>query len=301
MAEHNGHACAIEEITPDDAKQMLGAGNRNNRRLSEPTVRRYMGIIERGEWMEDSTDAIGLATDGAVVNGQHRLEAISRGGVTVRALVVRNVRPEVIKIIDQGMSRSLSQHLTIDGRYMEPGVTASAAEWMYNMIGRFEKSRPTEYKPTIPQLLELLAQHPHLTDSLDPAGEARRVTPKLTKGILTAYHYAFACADPDIADEFFSQLASGLDVVDYSPVYVLREKYIDDQKRAENKRMSKPEAAAFLVTAWETTRDGRTLSARQLKFVRSGAKASSVPAVSGVDWLAEPAIAQDRLPLDEEA
>jgi hypothetical protein len=285
VAAEQAHTCAYEDITPEDAKQMLAAGNRRNRKLSPPAVRRIMAIIERGEWMSDSTDAIGLASDNSVVNGQHRLEAISQGNETVRALVVRGVRPEVVKIIDQGMSRSLAQQLTIDGRYTEPSTTATAAEWMYKMVGHFEKSMPTEYKPTIPQLLDLLGEHPHLVDSLDMAGEANRVTPKLTKGILTAYHYAFACADADLADEFFSQLASGLDVVDYSPVYVLREKYIDDQKKADHRQMKRPEAAAFLVMAWEATRRGEALTTRQLKFVRAGAKATAVPTVSDVSWL----------------
>jgi hypothetical protein len=288
------HACAIEEITPEEAKRMLATGNRKNRRLSEPSVRRLEAVIARGEWMPDSTDAIGLAADGSVVNGQHRLEAISRSNVSVRALVVRNVSPDVIKIIDQGMSRNLAQTLQIDGGYTEPGTTATAADWLYNMIGRFEKSRPTEYKPTVPQLLELLAEHPHLTDSLDPAGMVHSRDKHLTKGVLCAYHYAMASADPDMADEFFSQLATGLDVVEYSPVYVLREKYNQDSQRPAEKQMKKWEAAAYLVMAWEASRRGAALSSKQLKVIRSGPRATAVPTVSGVPWLEREG---DQLPL----
>jgi len=39
--------------------------------------------------MYDSTDAVGLAGDGAVVNGQHRLQAIADGDHGVWVLVVR--------------------------------------------------------------------------------------------------------------------------------------------------------------------------------------------------------------------
>jgi hypothetical protein len=283
------HSCAIEEITPEAAKQMLHGGQKRNRNLSEPAVRRIMAIIERGEWMEDSTDAIGLATDGSVVNGQHRLEAISRGGATVRALVLRNVRKDVVKIIDQGMPRSLVQQLGIDGGYVEPGTTATAVDWMYNMIGRYERTRPTEYKPTIPQLLDLLADHQNLVSSIDAAATAvSGVAGRLPKGVLTAYHYAMACVDPEAADEFFTGLGTGLDVVEYSPVYVLRERFNKDLMRPEAKQLKKWEASAFLVIAWEATRRGEALKSSQLRITRSGSRAEAVPTVSGVDWLSQP-------------
>jgi hypothetical protein len=42
--------------------------------------------------------------------------------------------------------------------------------------------------------------------------------------MLAAYHYAFSCADPELADEFFEQLATGLDVGPNDPACTLRER-----------------------------------------------------------------------------
>ena len=48
-----------EWVTPEAAKHMLDTGNRRNRKVSVPPVKRMQGIIKRGEWMYDSTDAVG--------------------------------------------------------------------------------------------------------------------------------------------------------------------------------------------------------------------------------------------------
>jgi hypothetical protein len=160
---------------------------------------------------------------------------------------------------------------------------------MYAMMHHMERTMPTEYKPTVPQLLGILDEHPNVVESLEPAGEvaSRFKITGMSKGIFVAYHYAMACADSAMADEFYTQLATGLDVEEHSPVYSLREKYGQDMTKVPEKRMKRYEGCAFLVTAWEATREGRRLAPRDFRFVRGGKWAQAVPTVSGVDWLPE--------------
>jgi hypothetical protein len=280
-----------EWITPEAAKQMLDTGNRRNRKVSGPPVKRMQGIIKRGEWMYDSTDAIGLASDGAVVNGQHRLTAIAEGDIGVWVLVARNVRPEIIKVIDQPTIRTLTQALEIDGRFPEPGVLAAAVKEIYaKMLHDFKKTVPGEYKPTIPQELELLAQHPHLQDSLGMGGRVHRKLNCMTKPLWVAYHYAFSCVDAERADEFYAALATGEDINDGDPAYLLRERLIaEPAKDVSNKRtLEHWEAVYLLITAWEANkRDG--LSAKDTRLLHSGfpVAAAHLPHVTSVPWLVE--------------
>lgn len=274
--------CAIETITPDQAKQWLGINHRN-RRLSNATVTRLAGTILRGEWMEDCTDAIGLDTDEGVVNGQHRLNAIIEADRPVRALVLRNVNPDVIKIIDQGMHRTFAQLLEMNG-YDYPTIVAGAVDWIYRMTHDFERSIPTAAKATVPQLLDVLNEHPNVVNSLDPAFAAWQKT-RVDRPMLTAYHYAFASVDPDAADEFFDQLATGIGVGADTPVYTLRERYLAEQAKADGKKEQKYVLAAWLVKAWEATRRGETMTQRQLRWVKSGPRAEAFPKVTGVAWL----------------
>jgi hypothetical protein len=279
-----------EFITPEDAKQMLDV-NRKNRNLMTGAVLRIKGIIDRHEWMHDSTDAIGLASDGAVVNGQHRLQSVADGDQGVWCLVIRGVRPEIINVIDQGMGRSLAQTLQIDGSYADPHGTAQAVEWAYKMVGGYEKRLTVDAKPTVPQLLELLAAHPAIVDSLEPAAGVRSKFKGLQLGVWAAYHYAFSAADAEGADEFFTQLSTGLNVGDSDPVYTLRERLIKNQvKGGSTEDFFKPwQVATLLVRAWEATRAGEKIPAKL--FAKAPVTATQVPTVTGVSWLgtAEPA------------
>lgn len=273
--------CRIEEITPELAKQWLGV-NHANRRLIDSNVERLKSVIARGEWMEDSTDGIGLDVDDGVVNGQHRLSAIAEGDITVRALVVRNVRPEVIKVIDQGLPRNLAQILQMDGRYEYPTDLAGAIQWLFRISEGLEKSLPIAQRPSVPQLLEFFQEHPHLVDSMPIAVDAARPFKGVQRSWLCAYHYLMATVDPEEADEFFAALESGSSLPPGSPVLILREKILANQSAA------KPETgiviAAWMVKAWEAQREQRTFPNKTaLKWVSKGARAEEFPRLSGVE------------------
>jgi hypothetical protein len=275
--------CAIEEITPETAKQWLGA-NHKNRRLSDPVVTRLAGIIRRGEWMSDSTDGIGLDADGGVINGQHRLTAVIEADETIHALVVRNVRPEVIKVIDQGRGRTFTQYLQMMENIHQPNVTAPAVEWLYRMNHGLEMAMPTALKPTVPQLLETFTEHRKITQSVDQAHEAYRRVASPTKPILTAYHYAMASVDSELADEFFAGLATGVDLAERSPVHALREKYLKEAAKDQTRKARTYVLAAWLVKAWEATRQGLELTEKQLYWTTSGRKGESFPKVTDLPW-----------------
>jgi hypothetical protein len=285
MSNHNDNntTCAIQTITPDLAKQWLGH-NMKNRKLSDPVVKRLTGIITRGEWMSDATDGIGLANDGGVVNGQHRLAAIIEADQPVDALVVHNVRPEVIKVIDQGRGRTFSQWLQMDGRYENAPILAAAIDSLYRINHGLEMSVPTAYKSTIPQLLDLLAEHPNITHSM-PAGSdvfAKLRVP--SRPWLVAYHYCMASVDSDLADDFFSGLASGVDLADRSPVYALREKLLKEGALDSSRRARGFVYLAWLVKAWEAFRQGQEMTPKQLSWTTGGRRGEPFPQVSELPW-----------------
>lgn len=280
---------AFEYVTPELARKWLDSGNSRNRNLIPSAVSRIQGILERDEWLYDSTDAIGLTSDETVVNGQHRLTAIAESGIAAWILVVRGVRRQVITVIDQPAPRTFRQTLDISGDYASPQEVDTAVKWLYKMIFGFERKEPTQYKPTQPQLLDLLLKHRKVEDSTEAAAalHAKRVTAnKLSAGILTAYHYAFASVDPDLADDFYNQLANGEGLAKGDPVYTLRERFLADRGKSRDQQMSAYTAVAFLVKTWEAFRRGSSMHAQALRFIASGPNAERVPVVTDVDWLA---------------
>lgn len=273
--------CTIEIITPEIAKQWLGV-NHINRRLIESQVRRVAGAIQRGEWMI-STDAIGLDVDGGVVNGQHRLTAVIETDTAVPMLVVRNVDPNIIKVIDQGMGRSFTQLLQMDGRYTDAGLIAGGVQWLYRVTHDLEEIMPTALKPTTPQLQDLLEKHPNITRSTPFAKELRKLG--LAGNIAVALHYQCASVDPEAADNFFDRLVTGLDVEDGDPVYALREKIIANAKKDKLKADANV-VGAWTIKAWEASRRGDIVVARNLSWIKSGKTGGKYPKVTGVPWMA---------------
>lgn len=279
--------CAIELVTPAMAKDWLGKNHRN-RKLADAVVRRLAGALGRGEWMI-STDAIGLDSDGGVVNGQHRLQMVIESDTPVEMLVLRNVDPDVIKVIDQGVGRNFVQLLQMDGRYTNAPVIDGGIKWLYRTINGFEKTEPTAYKATTLQLLELFEQHPNIVGSVDPALEVSRVG--IQRGIAAGIHYQCASVDPDAAGDFFDRLANGLDVEDGDPVYTLREKILANAKK--EKKEPANVVGAWIIMAWEATLRGDTLLARNLRWVHTGSKAEAYPRVSNVPWMVDETVAPE--------
>lgn len=284
--------CTIDMVTPEMAKQWLGLNHRN-RRLAEPQVRRIAGAIQRDEWMV-STDAIGLDVDGGVVNGQHRLTAIIETDTSVPMLVLRNVDPNIIRVIDQGTGRNFTQLLRMDGRYTDEGVIALAIEWLHRVINDLEVKVPTALKPTTPQLLDLFEKHPNITRSTDIAKEVGKLG--LNKNIAAALHYLCATVDQDGADRFFERLATGLEVEDGDPAYALREKVIANAKKTQLLQAKPFMVGAWTIKAWEANRRGETVVARNLNWVPSSRPSGQYPKVSDVPWMVtEVAEAEDGL------
>lgn len=76
---------SIVEVSPELAKEWLKS-NTFNRKVSQSTVNRYARDMASGNWRLNHQ---GIAFDGqgVLVDGQHRLEAISKSGATVRIMV----------------------------------------------------------------------------------------------------------------------------------------------------------------------------------------------------------------------
>lgn len=109
----NPHArVQIESITPGRAKRLLKR-NTINRPLRPSHVAYFVSLIQRGEWVVNN-DAIMVAVDGTLLNGQHRLTAIAESGRAVEMLVMRDVDPLTMRHIDDGLHRTMADLTGLD-------------------------------------------------------------------------------------------------------------------------------------------------------------------------------------------
>ena len=100
-----------ETITPDIAMEILKK-NPANRIVSKDTVESYARDIKRGKFVT-THQGIAIATDGTLLDGQHRLLAVALTGIPIQIKVTRDCDREIAEYIDRGRSRSVKDVMSI--------------------------------------------------------------------------------------------------------------------------------------------------------------------------------------------
>jgi hypothetical protein len=104
----------IVQMTPEWAKEILSTHNKSNRPVKNTAVAKLLKAIQNGEWRLTHQ---GIAFDwhGNLIDGQHRLIAISKSGITVPVLVTTNCDPSIFIACDIGTARTSSDVLSVNG------------------------------------------------------------------------------------------------------------------------------------------------------------------------------------------
>lgn len=104
-SEHvNGAASGIELITPELASKYLEA-NKANRRIRAHKVEMYARDMTAGRWQLNG-QGISFSSSGMLLDGQHRLHAIVKSGVSVQMNVVRGLDRTAGATMDIGITRT---------------------------------------------------------------------------------------------------------------------------------------------------------------------------------------------------
>lgn len=77
------HRIEWVNVTPDVAKRLLGINYDKQRNIQPGRVDVYSRDMANGNWNPLASDTIQISSDGKVVNGQHRLLAVIKSGVTI--------------------------------------------------------------------------------------------------------------------------------------------------------------------------------------------------------------------------
>lgn len=97
----------IVVVTPHMAKQMLLQNYHSNRNISPSKVKLYTNIIKAGQW-QLTHQGLAFASDGQLIDGQHRLLAVIETNTDVPFMITYNVPVETFKCIDNGWNRTIS-------------------------------------------------------------------------------------------------------------------------------------------------------------------------------------------------
>jgi hypothetical protein len=255
-------------VTPELARVWL-KGNTHNRPLRQPHVEDLHGRLNRGEWML-SNDAITIAPDGMIINGQHRLTMIAQlenGHAGVLMHVFTGAPKELQLVIDEQQRRNFGQSLFMDHE-TNAKVLAAATAWIYWYDSgdalKFRGRKSTG--PSQAQLYGTLAWHPGLRkatawqQNVDKAERILMGPP----AVLTALHNMTHRANIDKGEAFMDNVV-GMGVGRSEPIVTLRRKLTAAKIRAGGVAALETWVIfTYYIKAWNAYCDGRDLSILRL-------------------------------------
>lgn len=206
---------SIERISPQTASTMLAFGN-NNRPIRPKVVERYADYMRRGEWIANG-DAIRLFSDGKIADGQHRLHAVIKSGVTITTVVAHGVPDESVHTIDIGATRTASDVVSFLGA-KNVHATGAAIKSLFC----FAFQDPFRPLSNI-QASEIFRTCPDLHKSVKAVHSN---VPGMSVGMLTAIHYAGTNLSGygDEADKFIHVMKTGVPAYPMCAAHALRER-----------------------------------------------------------------------------
>lgn len=258
----------LVDVTPELAEEWL-VNNTHNRKLRENAVLGYARDMEAGRWAENG-ESIKFAADGTLLDGQHRLAAITLAKVSLRMLVVTGLKVAAQETMDDGRKRSLADALTLRGEsnaVVTAAITRRALMWtqgIYRNVG----AKP----PTNQEALSFFEEHPEIRRSGQIATQVRGAIP-LPGSVAGLTHWLFSQIDTSDAAEFFHLLISGAIVPETHPVLILRKRVQAESSKPG--RVPEDHLLAFVIKAWNAYRDGEELAF--LRYKPGGANPEKFP------------------------
>lgn len=256
-----GPNVAIETITPAIAQAMLDANTRN-RNMRPSTVDRYTREMLAGAW-HMTGEPIKFAADGTLLDGQHRLAAIVKSGVTVQLLVVRNLDQKSQAVMDSGDKRTASDALSLLGE-KNTALTAAAARLGISvergrLDGRFEVTHT--------EVIEYVDRNPDLRDAVDFVRPLARRT-DCTPAVMAHSMLVLSRIDQMQAATFWLDAAEKVGLRPGDPVIALTNRFAE--ARRNRQRLNNEMFLSAIYRAWNARRAGQQLRLIKINSTAGG-------------------------------
>lgn len=244
----------IQVVDPERAAELLKS-NHQNRNMTSRTVTTLARAMRNGEWTLNG-EAIKLAEDGTVLDGQHRLAACVESGVPFETLVVEGLPNEAQNTMDSGRKRTTADMFRINGEgnaNVLAATTRRAFQWDAGNL-KFANT----VTPTTTELWNFKEAHPSLRRSAEVGVSTNTAFGDAGATVTATAHHILHGIDQDTAAVFFARLKTGAGLNEEDPVLTLRNRLT--RNRVTGKAVPFHLSLAFYIRAWNAVREGRSLS-----------------------------------------
>ena len=265
-----------ENITPAKAQEYLNT-SMGNRPISKPTVHSYADTMKQGGWMLNGVPIV-FDTEGHLLDGHHRLEAITQAGIPVKMDVCRGVQSEAFTTYDCGRHRSLGQLLAMQQvkNYNTVGSVVACNETLVR-TGRIYSNNSVvsghQRKRTNTESYEIYTRDPKgynqaAEDAVRLVRTARVLNASWIGGLI--YYLTHTGGyDRDYVLAFFESICS-LDDGDVQPANMLRKRIL--REKLSNTVLTVSQLFAFICIAWNAY-----IMGKELKIIRFNDKIEEYP------------------------
>lgn len=265
-----------ENITPAKAQEYLNS-SMGNRPISKPTVHSYADTMKQGGWMLNGVPIV-FDVEGHLLDGHHRLEAITLAGIPVKMDVCRGVQTDAFTTYDCGRHRTLGQLLAMQQvkHYNAVGSIVACNETLVR-TGRIYSSNSGknngERRRTNTESYEIYTRDPKgynkaAEDALKLVSKARIMNASWVGGLI--YYLTHTGGyDRDYVMSFFESVCS-LDDGKIQPANILRKRIL--REKLSNTVLTASQLFAFVCIAWNAYVKGN-----ELNFLRFNDKIEEYP------------------------
>lgn len=228
----------VEVITPTLAAVYLSRSG-GSRPLKRRRIEGLVSDIAAGRWVVNG-EAIIFSDTGELIDGHHRLTAISKGNLAVQSLVVRNAPQASKATIDTGAARAAGDVLSING-VAQGRLVAAIVTVLVNLAN----GAPRSVSPSHAEIVEFVDRHPDIADAARAAYVFMfTIGPVIGAISFVANRIGLAVE----AEEFCDVLRHGVPAYDGCPAHRLREVLIKD--RLALRSMSREAKQRLVIHAW---------------------------------------------------
>lgn len=242
---------AVMRITPTIAEKYMKK-NTGNRPFNEHLASHYATAMARNEWRVNG-ESVKIGKSGKLLDGQHRLAAVLKCGLSVPMLVVQDVDDDVFDTIDTGKKRSGADVLAIAG-FKNATSLSSAARWGVVL----EKGSGKYGTITNHQLLEFIEQNPTLHHWTSVHAGCKQLRGLLPAGTIAVFCLAAQFNSDELVADFVEKVETGLGIGKGNPAYELRERMIAG-RASRSTSMRTQAAIAMTIKALNAYIEGKKI------------------------------------------
>lgn len=261
-------------ITPDVAADMLSRNTDNFRPPDHRRVDAYSKEMAARRW-ESNGETIKFK-NGILIDGQHRLLAIIKSGVSIMMIVVHDIEGSGLGI-DRGKPRKLCQWLSrMDGVKNASTMAAAARLCVGYKKGIWCRSMQLS-DCTDSECIDFVANNRiRLGDCVTLARKSSSLMPSaaLAAVVFCGTHGDLKASENRTAVWFCERLADGQSLTDSDAVFHLRNTFLKLKKGAS---LSKNMVQAYLAIAWNRTARGLQTNSAHMRITMTGPNVTKLP------------------------